>query len=113
MARYNHACDNLRKVLAELHLPDPGDALPPPEGARLGVQAIGGFDDNAAVTIGHVMPGSRAGKIGLMPGDVIEVVNGAQVHGVKELRRLVTEHTKGLVVEGTRNGRKLRLEEKQ
>ena len=113
MARYNRACDNLRKVLADLHLPDPGDALPPPEGARLGVQAIGGFDDNAAVTIGHVMPGSRAAKIGLLPGDVIEVVNGRDVHGVKDLRRLVTENMKGLVVEGTRNGRKLRLEEKQ
>ena len=111
MARYNRACDNLRSVLQDLHLPDPGELLPPPAGARLGVRALGGPDDNGPVTIEHVMPGSRAEKIGLQVNDVIERVNGEEVRGVKELRRLVTEHANGLVIEGQRAGQKLKLEE--
>src|SRR5207302_70323 len=114
MARYNRACDNLRGVLQDLHLPDPGELLPPPANARLGVRALPGPDDSGPVTIEHIMPGSRAEKIGLQVNDVIQTVNGQEVHGVKDLRRLVTEHPKGLVIAGDRGAemraRRVRVE---
>jgi len=112
IAAYDKACDDLRKTLGDLNLPDPGDALPPPRGARLGISvqpdiATGG------VGISHVVPNSRADRIGLQNDDVIRKINGSDIADVKQLRRLVTEHPKGLVLDITRDGRELRLQEKE
>jgi hypothetical protein len=112
IAVYDKACDDLRKMLRDLNLPDPGDALPPPKGARLGVSvqpdiATGG------IGIAHVVPNSRADRIGLQNDDVIRKINGNEVQDIKQLRRLVTDHPKGLVLDITRDGRDLTLKEKE
>jgi len=44
---------------------------------------------------------------------VIRKINGSDIADVKQLRRLVTEHPKGLVLDITRDGRELRLQEKE
>jgi hypothetical protein len=112
IAVYDKACDDLRKLLSDLNLPDPGDALPPPKGARLGVSvqpdiAAGG------IAISHVVANSRADRIGLQSDDVIRKINGNDVEDVKQLRRLVTDHPKDLVLDITRDGREIRLQEKE
>lgn len=110
IARYEKACDDLRKTLADNHLPDPGDALPPPKSARLGVQ-IEPDPISGSLTVTHVLPQSRASHIGIQDNDIIRKINGKDVEDVKDLRRLVTETTKGLTLELTRNGKDLKLEE--
>jgi hypothetical protein len=111
IARYDKACDDLRKLAKDLRLPDPGEALPPPKSARLGVN-VAPEPLAGAIVVSHVLPRSRAERIGLQADDVIHKVNGKPVADVKELRRLVTENPKGLVVDVTRDGRDVKLEEK-
>jgi serine protease Do len=41
-------------------------------------------DENRAVVIDEVLPGSRAAEIGLQPGDLIVAVNGAEVRATRE-----------------------------
>ena len=109
--RYNQCCDRLRKVLGDLHLPDPGDALPPPRDARLGISTNGAVEDGPIV-VSRVLPHSRADRIGLKPDDVIEKANGKEVRGIKELRRIVTDHPRGVVLHITRDGQEMELKEK-
>jgi hypothetical protein len=111
IARYDKACDDLRKLTQDLHLPDPGEALPPPKSARLGVNVTPEPLSNAIV-VAHVLPHSRAERIGLQDDDVIHKINGKPVADVKELRRLVTENPKNLVIDVTRDGRDMKLQEK-
>jgi hypothetical protein len=111
IGRYDKACDDLRKLVKDLNLPDPGEALPPPKSARLGVNVAPEPLSNAIV-VSHVLPHSRAERIGLQDDDVIRKINGKPVADVKDLRRLVTEIPKGMVVEVTRDGRDLKLREK-
>jgi hypothetical protein len=110
IARYDKACDELRKILTDNKLPDPGDALPPPKSARLGVN-VEQERLSGTVTVTHVLPHSRADKLGLQDDDIVRKINGKEVADVKDLRRLVTENSKNLVVEVTRDGREVRLEE--
>lgn len=110
VAQYDKACDDLRKVLSDNHLPDLGDALPPPKSSRLGVN-VQPDPFSGAIVIRHVLPQSRADHIGLQDDDLLRKINGQDVQDVKELRRLVTDHPKGLVVDITRDGREMRLEE--
>ena len=110
--RQDKACDELRKTLNDLNLPDPGDALPPPKGARLGISVQPDIV-TGGVGISHVVPDSRADRIGLQNDDVIRKINGKDIDDVKQLRRLVTEHPKGLVLDITRDGREMRLQEKE
>ena len=112
IAAYDKACDDLRRLLSELNLPDPGEALPPPKGARLGVSVQPDIT-TGGIGVSHVVPNSRADRIGLQTDDVIRKINGKDVEDVKQLRRLVTEHSKGLVVDITRDGREIRLQEKE
>jgi hypothetical protein len=112
IARYNAASDALRQAIRDAHLADPGDALPPPESARLGISAPGDDGLDGGIRVSHVMPDSRADRVGLQEGDVIRGVNGQPVRTVKDLRRFVTEHPKGVVFEITRDGQNLKLREK-
>lgn len=111
MSRYNDSCDKLRKALADFKLPDPGDALPPPKNARLGISGNSDFPDAGPVTVSEVMPDSRAQHLGLQPGDIIQKVNGNGIHGIKDLRRLVTDRPTGLVVDVIRDGQEVTLKE--
>lgn len=110
IARYDKACDELRKILADNQLSDPGDALPPPKSARLGVN-VQQEPLSGTVTVTHVLPHSRAEKLGLQDDDIVRKINGQPVADVKDLRRLVTDHAKGLVVDVTRDGREVKLQE--
>ena len=107
--KYNDLSDALRKKLEELKLPGPGDALPPPARARLGVSVspdslppeangVGG------VTVTMVIPGSRGEKLGLRAGDQIRRVNDNRVDDATTLRRVLTETKEPLVVVVKRPG---------
>lgn len=111
IAKYNAASDALRQAIQDAHLGDPGDALPPPASARLGISAPGD-DAEGGVRISHVMPHSRAERAGLQIDDLIRAVNGHPVRSVKDLRQLVTENPKGVVFEIVRDGEDLKLREK-
>ena len=110
MDQFNRRADALRDRLKALKLPDPGDALPPPAGARLGIEVL--EDPEEGVTVLHVIPDGRAEKLGVEPLDVITKINGKAVTDAKALRRAVTEAKPPLLIEGTRDGEPLKLEEK-
>ena len=108
--------DLLRKKLEELKLPDPGDALPPPAKARLGVSLVNPDDPlqggGEGLRVAKVLPDSRAEKIGLKEDDTIKKVNGQAVHSVKELRQAAMNTKKPLAIEIDRAGEAVKLEEK-
>ena len=107
--------DELRKIIGELKLPDPGDLLPPPANARLGVAiSEGGVGEGMGLTITKVVAGARGQTLGLQFGDVIQKVNGQDVRTVQELRQaLVKAAAAGpLKLEGMRGGEALRLEDR-
>jgi hypothetical protein len=110
MRLYNDRSDELRKELAELKLPDPGNALPPESRSRLGISA--NEDPRDGIIVSHVLPNSRGDKLGLQEGDILQSVNGHPIGTTQELRRLVSDTPKGLVVEGMRAGKPFKLEEK-
>jgi hypothetical protein len=109
MRAYNDKCDDLRKLMAELKLPDPGPALPPPAAARLGITIEAEGPDG--VTVGKVMEGSRGARIGLKPGDRISLANGKPVQTAVDLRKLVNGPEK-LKLTVVRDGANKVLEEK-
>ena len=113
--KYNALSDALRQKLEELKLPGPGDALPPPARARLGVSvAAPGTEDAVAngVRVTTVSPGSRGEKLGLKPGDVIRKVNGKPVDDAASLRRALTDAKDALVLDVERGGVATVLKEK-
>ncbi|MGA2232881.1 MAG: PDZ domain-containing protein [Tepidisphaeraceae bacterium] len=108
---YLDACDKLRQLLADSKLPDPGPAIPPPAGVRLGVSV--GFDPialNGGVSIGAVTPGSRGDKLGLLPDDVVRSANGKPISNVTDLR-VATMANKHLTLTIIRGGQQLTLQE--
>jgi hypothetical protein len=109
MDKYSEQADELRKTLEELKL-DPGDLLPPPASARLGV-SISSVE--GLLLVQRVGEKSRAQRIGLQPGDQIQKVDGKPIKTVAELRKAVTENTKSLKLFVTREGADLTLEEKR
>ena len=110
MRAYNDKSDEFRKLLADLKLPDPGDALPPPARSRLGV-SLGGETVNGVV-ITRVLPDSRGEKLGLKDRDVITHVNGQRVSNAHDIRKILTKTDKPAVVEVMREGKETRLQEK-
>jgi hypothetical protein len=88
MRAYNDKCDELRKLMAALKLPDPGPALPPPAQARLGITIEAEGPDG--VVVGKVTDGSRGARFGLQSGDRISSVNGKPVTTAVDLRKLVS-----------------------
>ena len=110
IAQYNAASDALRQAIKDAHLSDPGDALPPPKSARLGISAPDDAADGG-IRVSHVMPNSRAERAGLQEGDIIRAVNGQPVRSVKDLRRFVTDHPTGVVFDILRDGQTLKLRE--
>lgn len=101
MRKYNALSDALRQKMDELKLPDPGDALPPPARARLGIglapSSVEQNDDGVTVT--KVLPDSRGEQLGLRPGDVIQRVNGKPVNDAAMLRRVLIETQDPLVID--------------
>jgi hypothetical protein len=113
--KYNALSDALRQKLEELKLPGPGDALPPPARARLGVSVEPPMLDGAAeggVRVTMVMPQSRGEKLGLRAGDVIRRVNGKPVNDAGALRRELTDAKDPLVLDVVRGLDELVLREK-
>ncbi|HEY7115141.1 MAG TPA: PDZ domain-containing protein [Tepidisphaeraceae bacterium] len=108
MDKYSDQCDDLRKTLEQFKL-DPGDLLPPPAKTRLGVSIAA---EEKRLFVMKVAEKSRAERIGLKTGDQIRKVDGKEMTTVGELRQAVSAREKGLVVEITRDGDDLKLEEK-
>lgn len=108
MESYSAKADEVRKVLEGQKL-DPGQLLPPPANARLGVSVS---DAGNGLVVGRIAEKSRAEKIGLKSGDVIVKVDGKEVASVSELRKAVSENVKNLTVEITRAGEGVTLKEK-
>ena len=112
--KYNALSDALRQKLEDLKLPGPGDALPPPSKARLGVSVAPpdpGADADGGVLVTMVMPQSRGEKVGLREGDVIKKVNGKPIENAAALRRTLTDLKDPLVLDIVRGGDELALRE--
>ncbi len=107
---YFQASDELRAKLEALKLPDPGDDLPPPAKWRLGIQVS---PDPEKLVIGSVVPESRAEKIGLKVGDVIDKVNDKPVKDVEGLREVLSDSKGPIEVTVVREGKGMKLEEKK
>ena len=112
--KYNALSDALRQKLDDLKLPGPGEALPPPARARLGVSVATpepgeGF---GGVLVNTVSAGSRGEKLGLRPGDVIRRVNGNAVNDPPTLRRVLTDAKDPLSLDVLRGGEPMVLKEK-
>src|SRR5207253_4185351 len=86
---YFQASDELRQKLEALKLPDPGDDLPPPSKWRLGIQIS---PDPEKLIVGSVVPESRAEKIGLKVGDVIDKIDDKPVKEDRKSTRLNSSH---------------------
>ena len=115
--KYNALSDALRQKLDELRLPGPGDALPPPARARLGVSVAAPGSDEAdpagGVRVTMVSPGCRGEKLGLKAGDTIKRVNGNAIDDPAALRRVLTETKDPLVLDVVRDGAPTVLREKK
>jgi len=107
MEKYTDQCDEFRKTLAKYKL-DAGELLPPPANARLGisVETVQGH-----LIVQNVSEKSRAERMGLQPGDLIRKVDGKAITNVGELRKVTTDNPKGMVMEITRDGKEMKLDE--
>ena len=112
---YFRASDALRKKLADLKL-DADDVLPPPPNQRLGVQLNLVPDPHTrevtGLVIQTVVADSRAARIGLKSGDVIQKINDKPVQSTKDIRDALAQSKAPLVVEVRRAGKPLKLTEK-
>ena len=113
--KYNALSDALRKKLDDLNLPGPGDALPPPARARLGISVAPPDPDaepGQGVIVRMVIPASRGEKIGLLEGDVIRRINGKAVDDAAALRRVLTDEEGAIAIDVVREGKEQTLREK-
>jgi putative serine protease PepD len=108
MEKYTQQCDEFRKTLAQYKL-DPGELLPPPAKTRLGVSIS---SSTGRMVVQRIAEKSRAQRIGLQEGDVIEKVDGKEMIEIADLRKAVAAKEKGIVMEVSRDGKDLKLEEK-
>jgi hypothetical protein len=107
-------CDELRKRMEELKLPNPDAFLPPPASARLGVllklkpNEMGSND----LVVQRVMAGSRAEQLGLKAGDILVQINDAKVRSLEGLRRTLLQNKPPVVVTVIRENKGVELREK-
>lgn len=109
MEKYTQQCDEFRKTLAQYKL-DPGELLPPPAKTRLGVSISSA---TGHLVVQRIAEKSRAERIGLQEGDQIEKIDGKEITEIADLRKAVAAKEKGLIVEVNRDGKELKLEEKE
>ena len=110
LKEYFAASDELREKLSALKLPDPGDDLPPPNKWRLGIQIS---PDLEKLVVGSVVPESRAEKIGIKVGDVIDNVDDKPVKDVESLREALSAAKGPIEVTVVREGKEMKLQEKK
>jgi predicted metalloprotease with PDZ domain len=109
MEKYTEQCDEFRKTLAKYKL-DAGELLPPPAKSRLGISVA---TENGHVLVQSVSDKSRAQRLGVQAGDEIRKVDGKAISDVGELRKATIAKEKGMIMEITRDGKELKLEEKE
>jgi gas vesicle protein len=106
---YFAASDELREKLAALKLPDPGDDLPPPSKWRLGIQIA---RDPEKLVVGSIVPESRAEKLGLQVGDVIDKIDDKPVKEIEGLREALSAAKGPIEMLVVRDGKEMKLQEK-
>jgi C-terminal processing protease CtpA/Prc len=107
MEKYTDQCDEARKTLKKYNL-DAGELLPPPANARLGISVA---SEAGHIVVQNVSEKSRAERMGVRPGDEIRKVDGKDVANVGDLRKATMANEKGMVMEITRDGKEMKLEE--
>src|SRR6185436_4560853 len=107
---YFQASDELREKMEALKLEDPGDDLPPPAKWRLGIQIA---RDPEKVVVGSVVPESRAEKIGLKVGDVIDKIDDKPVKEIESLREALSAAKGPIEVLVVRDGKEMKLQEEK
>src|SRR5215204_2872886 len=107
---YFAASDELREKLEALKLPDPGDDLPPPSKWRLGIQIA---RDPEKLVVGSIVPESRAEKIGLQVGDVIDRIDDKPVKEIEGLREALSTAKGPIEMLVVRDGKEMKLQEKK
>jgi len=102
--------DDLRRAMADVELPDPGELLPPPKNVRLGVTTSTVSD---GTRIDSVVAKSRGQRLGLRVGDIIVTVQGRSLprRGLAKIIREVGEQK--LMVEVRRGGKTVKLAERR
>jgi membrane-associated protease RseP (regulator of RpoE activity) len=83
--------------------------VPAPNGL-LGV-TVGEAADGVLVV--HILPESRASRMGVKENDVIQKLNGKEIHSADELRKAMAENPKDLAVEVLREGKSVKLTEER
>jgi hypothetical protein len=109
MDKYTEQCDDFRKTIEQYKL-DAGEFLPPPAKTRLGVSVS---TEEGRLFVQRISEKSRAERIGLKSGDQIRKVDGKEIANIAELRKAAGAREKGLILEITRDGAELKLEEKE
>lgn len=101
----------LRDLMDDLHLPDPGDLLPPGPRSRLGIMFRPDERDGRAV-VTRVLPQYRADKMGMQLLDVIVSLNGTPVFA-RDLVEQVVKAKRPYRIDVLRGGKQMTLEEPQ
>ena len=99
----------LRDLMDDAGLPDPGDLLPPGPRSRLGIQFREEPGTQRAV-VQRVLPQYRADKMKMRVGDVVVSVNGAPIV-FASLIETVVKAKRPYVIEVLRHGALVRLTE--
>jgi len=99
----------LRDLLDDLRLADPGDLLPPGPRSRLGILFRPNAPDGRPY-VTQVLPQYRGDKMGMQVGDIVVTLNGAPVSAA-DLVQQVVKATRPYRIEVLRSGRKVLLEE--
>ncbi|HWE01482.1 MAG TPA: hypothetical protein VG326_03660 [Tepidisphaeraceae bacterium] len=86
--------------------------LPPPDGL-LGVTLAEPAAGGDGVKVLHLLPESRAAKIGVKEQDLIQKLNGNAIHSSADLRKVMIDNPKDLVIEGLRDGKPFKLTEEK
>jgi len=106
--------DRFREMVSAVGVMVPENLrLPLPAGRRLGIddgQLPAGVTWGAPVA--RVQSGSRAARLGLKAGDVIQMLNGLQIRSPDDLGDVMAAEPTMLTIEGIRNGTPFTLKEK-
>ncbi|MFI5378785.1 MAG: PDZ domain-containing protein [Tepidisphaerales bacterium] len=114
LKQYFEGSDALRQKLDELKL-DPGEFLPPPAKARLGIQCQTTRDGAGQwrLMVEVVVPGSRAAAMQLHPGDTILKANAQDISDIMDLRTVLAESKEPLRIDILRDDKPLVIQERK
>ena len=112
--------DEFRQLLTDLKLPPPPETntVAAPAAVRFGIEyspapeKVRPPDITSGLVVNVVAKGSKAAKLGVRPGDIVQKVNGIAVDSGEELRRATGSKQAGIDADVIRDFKPVHLEEK-